>query len=180
MNVKTGEVKQRQLSDLSTDFPRINEEYTGRKAQYVYCGVFDEMNRVIGVAKYDLDKEPSPAARELEVAGNIVGVFRHGPGRSGSEAIFVPAKPGMDGPEDAGYLIQFVYDESTGYVRTLNSNLCILQHRLIRDSDKFICICAGNQKLLSSMREPCHQSPLRLCACPDESLTASMLFSSAR
>jgi carotenoid cleavage dioxygenase-like enzyme len=97
MNVKTGEVKQRQLSDLSTDFPRINEEYTGRKAQYVYCGVFDEMNRVIGVAKYDLDKEPSPAARELEVAGNIVGVFRHGPGRSGSEAIFVPAKPGMDG-----------------------------------------------------------------------------------
>lgn len=114
LNVKTGEVKQRQLSDLSTDFPRINEEYTGRKAQYVYCGVFDEMNRVIGVAKYDLDKEPSPAGRELEVAGNIVGVFRHGPGRSGSEAIFVPAKPGVDGPEDAGYLIQFVSDESTG------------------------------------------------------------------
>ncbi|KAG0604369.1 hypothetical protein M758_10G166800 [Ceratodon purpureus] len=114
MNLKTGEAKQRQLSDLSTDFPRVNEEYTGRKTKYVYCGVFDEMNRVIGVAKYDLEKEPSPSSRELEIGGNIVGVFKHGPGRSGSEAVFVPTKPGMDGPEDDGYLIQFVYDENTG------------------------------------------------------------------
>ena len=83
--------------------------------RYVYCGVFDEMNRIIGVAKYDLNEEPSLASRELEIDGNIVGVFRYGPRRSGSEAVFVPSKPGMDGPEDDGYLIQFVYDENTGY-----------------------------------------------------------------
>lgn len=30
MNLRTGEVKQRQLSVLTIDFPRVNEEYTGR------------------------------------------------------------------------------------------------------------------------------------------------------
>jgi carotenoid cleavage dioxygenase-like enzyme len=30
MNVKTGEVRQKELSTLLVDFPRVNEEYTGR------------------------------------------------------------------------------------------------------------------------------------------------------
>lgn len=115
MNLKTGEVKQRQLSSLSTDFPRINEEYTGRKTRFVYCGVFDELNRVIGVVKYDLDEEPCLTTGDLQKGGNVAGVFSLGPGRSGSEAIFVPLKRGMEGPEDDGYLILFVYDENKGY-----------------------------------------------------------------
>ncbi|XP_024359542.1 carotenoid 9,10(9',10')-cleavage dioxygenase isoform X2 [Physcomitrium patens] len=114
MNLKTGEVKQRQLSSLSTDFPRINEEYTGRKTRFVYCGVFDELNRVIGVVKYDLDEEPCLTTGDLQKGGNVAGVFSLGPGRSGSEAIFVPLKRGMEGPEDDGYLILFVYDENKG------------------------------------------------------------------
>ena len=85
-----------------------------RKACYAYFSVFDETDKIMGVAKYDLRMEPSSTvSRELKVGGNLVGVFHYGPGRAGSEAIFVPRKPGMDGPEGDGYLISFVHDENT-------------------------------------------------------------------
>jgi carotenoid cleavage dioxygenase-like enzyme len=86
-----------------------------RKASYAYCAIFDETDKIMGVAKYDLRMEPSPtASREIKAEGNIAGVFQYGPGRAGGEAIFVPRKPGMDGsPEDDGYLISFVHDENT-------------------------------------------------------------------
>lgn len=68
----------------------------------------------MGVAKYDLRMEPSPTeSRELKPGGNLAGVFHYGPGRAGGEAIFVPCRPGIDGPEDDGYLISFVHDENT-------------------------------------------------------------------
>jgi len=94
----------------------------------VYCAVFDDGNRAIGMAKYDLDKEPLVASRELETGGNVVGVFHHGSGRTGSDAVFVPSKPGLDGPEDDGYLIQFVHDENTGYALQITPQFEVLHY----------------------------------------------------
>jgi carotenoid cleavage dioxygenase-like enzyme len=79
----------------------------------VYCAVFDEQDKNIGVAKYDLSMEPT-MSQELKVGGNIAGVFHYGPGRVGGDPIFVPREPGAVGvSEDDGYLISFVHDGHT-------------------------------------------------------------------
>jgi len=51
MNLKTGEVKQRQLSELSIDFPRINEEYTGRYERLIFKpgNLLKDANKRIGL-----------------------------------------------------------------------------------------------------------------------------------
>ncbi|KAG0556078.1 hypothetical protein KC19_11G024200 [Ceratodon purpureus] len=114
MNMKTGEVRQKQLSILSADFPRVNEEYTGRKTQYMYGGTINEMGKMYGVAKFDLTKEPATNPKSIEEGGDCEGLYVYGPGKYGGEAIFVPRNPGMEGPEDDGYLIGFVHDEING------------------------------------------------------------------
>ena len=48
------------------------------------------------------------------MGGNILGLYDLGPGRFGSEVIFVPKQPGVSGEEDDGYLIFFVHDKNTG------------------------------------------------------------------
>ena len=85
-----------------------------RTTQFLYGGVFKE-EKVVGVAKYDLTMEPNLGLKKLEAGGNIAGLFIHGTGKYGGEAIFVPKRPGMEGPEDDGYLICLVHDENTGY-----------------------------------------------------------------
>ncbi|KAJ4755567.1 Carotenoid cleavage dioxygenase 1 [Rhynchospora pubera] len=109
-NMKTGEASQKQLSVSLVDFPRINENYTGRKQRYVYC---TKLNRG-GIIKFDLEAEPECTKNKLEVEGKVAGEFNLGLGRYESEAIFVPYHPGMTGEEDDGYLIFFVHDENTG------------------------------------------------------------------
>ncbi|KAI6675897.1 hypothetical protein NL676_036693 [Syzygium grande] len=52
--------------------------------------------------------------KKIEVGGNVEGVFDLGPGRFGSEAIFVPREPDITPEEDDGCLIFFVHDENTG------------------------------------------------------------------
>lgn len=89
-----------------------------RKVRYTYCAIFDDYDKIKGVAKYDLSMEPSPnnsTSRELKTEGNIVGVFHYGQGQAGEEAIFVPSKLGMEPHlEDDGYLISFVHDANIG------------------------------------------------------------------
>ncbi|KAB2594730.1 carotenoid 9-10-cleavage dioxygenase-like [Pyrus ussuriensis x Pyrus communis] len=101
-NLKTGLASQKKLSESAVDFPRVNESYTGRKQRYVYGTLLDSIAKVTGVAKFDLHAEPE------------VGLYDLGPGRFGSEAIFVPRIPGVTSEEDDGYLILFVHDENTG------------------------------------------------------------------
>ncbi|KAJ6834431.1 carotenoid 9,10(9',10')-cleavage dioxygenase [Iris pallida] len=113
-NMKTGAASQRQLSISSVDFPRINERYTTRKQRYVYCTKLDKMAKVKGIVKFDLHAEPEAGKEKLEVGGNVQGIFELGPGRYGSEAIFVPCQPGIKSEEDDGYLIFFAHDENTG------------------------------------------------------------------
>lgn len=113
-NMKTGAASQKQLSVSAVDFPRINESYTGRKQRYVYCTMLDSIAKVTGIIKFDLHAEPESGKKQLEVGGNVTGIYDLGPGRYGSEAVFVPKKPGVSGEEDDGYLIFFVHDENTG------------------------------------------------------------------
>lgn len=88
----------------------------GRKQQYTYACLYDDMiDKFIGVVKYDLSLEPHLHTRDLRVGGNIKGVFLHGKGRWGSEAIFVPLIASKEILEDDGYLICFVHDERIGY-----------------------------------------------------------------
>lgn len=113
-NMKSGAASQKQLSVSAVDFPRINESYTTRKQRYVYGTILDNITKVKGIIKFDLHAEPELGKEKLEVGGNVQGIFDLGPGRYGSEAIFVPRQPGITSEEDDGYLIFFVHDENTG------------------------------------------------------------------
>ncbi|CAN4110357.1 unnamed protein product [Withania somnifera] len=113
-NMKNGLASQKKLSESAVDFPRINENYTGRKQRYVYCTILNNMAKITGVVKFDLHAKPETGKTKLEVGGNIPGIFDLGPGRFGSEAIFVPRQHGTECEEDDGYLILFVHDENTG------------------------------------------------------------------
>ena len=68
-----------------------------------------------GIVKFDLHAAPEVGKTKIEVGGNVQGLYDLGPGRFGSEAIFVPRVPGITSEEDDGYLIFFVHDENTGY-----------------------------------------------------------------
>ncbi|KAI8545835.1 hypothetical protein RHMOL_Rhmol07G0068900 [Rhododendron molle] len=113
-NMKTGQASQKKLSVSAVDFPRVNESYTGRKQQFVYGTMLDSITRVTGIIKFDLHAEPESGKTKLGVGGNVQGIFDLGPGRFGSEAIFVPRKLGISSEEDDGYLIFFVHDEASG------------------------------------------------------------------
>nr|AXQ60417.1 carotenoid cleavage dioxygenase 1 [Osmanthus fragrans] len=113
-NLKNGLASQKKLSVSAVDFPRVNESYTARKLQYVYGTTLDKIAKVTGIIKFDLHAEPETGKENLEVGGNVKGIFDLGPGRFGSEAVFVPRYPGMTSEEDDGYLIFFVHDENTG------------------------------------------------------------------
>ncbi|KAH9774528.1 Carotenoid 9,10(9',10')-cleavage dioxygenase 1 [Citrus sinensis] len=113
-NLKTGLASQKRLSASAVDFPRVNECYTGRKQRYVYGTILDSIAKVTGIIKFDLHAEPDEEKTKLEVGGNVRGIFDLGPGRFGSEAVFVPREPGTSSEEDDGYLIFFSHDEKTG------------------------------------------------------------------
>ncbi|KAJ6750878.1 hypothetical protein OIU85_001417 [Salix viminalis] len=113
-NMKNSAASQKKLSEPAVDFPRVNESYTGRKQRYVYGTLLDSIAKVTGIVKFDLHSEPEPGKGKIEVGGNVKGIFDLGPGRFGSEAVFVPSKPGTTSEEDDGYLIFFAHDENTG------------------------------------------------------------------
>ncbi|CAI0404653.1 unnamed protein product [Linum tenue] len=112
-NMKSGLASQRKLAASAVDFPRINESYTGRKQRYVY-GAINSFAKITGIIKFDLYAKPEQGKTNLEVGGNVQGIFELGPGRYGSEAVFVPRVPGVTSEEDDGYLICFMHDELTG------------------------------------------------------------------
>ena len=118
-----------------------------RKQRYVYCTVLNSIGKVTGIIKFDLDAEPESGKNELEVGGNVSGIYDLGHGRFGSEAVLVPKEPGMSGEEDDGYLILFVHDENTGY-----SSHHYPQHHMLdclRNMNYIFCaVAAGSLKLM--------------------------------
>ena len=94
-----------------------------RKQQFAYCTMFEDNVKLKGLAKFNLWKEPQLEGKEkIEVGGNVEGVILFGPGRYGSEAVFIPRSEDASNDEDDGYLICFVHDETTGYGTVLLKN----------------------------------------------------------
>ncbi len=92
-DLETGAVKERQVDDVLTEFPRINDRLLGRKNRYSYHPRLAKTPTLLFDAfiKYDLE---TGGSRTLELA----------PHTFASEPTF--AAPGAD--EDDGWLVNFV------------------------------------------------------------------------
>lgn len=101
MNMKTGQVKKRQLDDRIGEFPAINQDYASRKTRSSYHVAMSktELQRFAGLYKYDL------------VTGEAK-THMYEPSMFGSEPAFAPRIGAKS--EDDGYVIAFVTDENTG------------------------------------------------------------------
>ncbi|MBW4542932.1 MAG: carotenoid oxygenase family protein [Symplocastrum torsivum CPER-KK1] len=100
-NLSTGIVKEEMLDDVSSEFPRINEQLLGRKTRYGYTAKLAPGHPTPafeGLIKYDFS---SGASQTL----------KFGSQRYGGEAVFVP-RPGAVA-EDDGWLLTFVHDEGS-------------------------------------------------------------------
>ncbi|TAE58625.1 MAG: 9-cis-epoxycarotenoid dioxygenase [Nostocales cyanobacterium] len=99
-NLRTGAVTEEQLDTVPAEFPRINENYTGRKTQYGYAGKIAESSLPLftGVIKYNF-------------SNGTTQTHEFGKGRYGGETVFAPRKNAVS--EDDGWLTTFVYDENT-------------------------------------------------------------------
>jgi len=103
-NLATGAVREEALDDQPSDFPRVNEQLTGRQTRYGYTARFapsqeGESPRFDGLIKYDF------------VTGRSE-THEFGRGRYGGEGVFVP-RPGAIA-EDDGWLLTFVHDTVEG------------------------------------------------------------------
>ena len=96
-NLNTGEVSEEKLDDVASEFPRVNENFLGRRTRYGYAGrmTSDPMPLFDGVIKYDLDNSNSQT-------------HKFASGCYGGEAVFAPNPNAQD--EDEGWLITFVYN----------------------------------------------------------------------
>ncbi len=99
-NLTTGKVVEQMLDEVPGEFPRVNENFLGRKSQYGYVAKSSNSSLLLfnGLIKYDLNVGKSET-------------HEFGEGRYGSEAVFVP-RPGAT-IEDDGWLVNFVHDQGT-------------------------------------------------------------------
>ena len=99
INLETGSISERKLSDIPCDFTRVNDDYACHKTRYVYAGIFNTERAFTfdGIMKYDNETSATET-------------FKYGTNRHGGEAVFAP-KVGGSG-EDDGYLVCFVHDEA--------------------------------------------------------------------
>lgn len=107
-NLVTGSTKERQLDDLVTEFPRINDAIQGKKARYSYNPrvAKDSALKFDGLVKYDLS------------AGNHV-IWEAPPHWFVGEPSFAPIA-GANDAEDSGYLITFATS------RTEDKSVCFV------------------------------------------------------
>lgn len=99
LNLNTGEVRERRLSESPCDFTRINDSYACQPTRYVYAAVFNPTRAFSfdGVMKFDNDS-------------NTTTTFQYGANRFGGEAVFAPRINAKT--EDDGYLVCFIHDEA--------------------------------------------------------------------
>jgi carotenoid cleavage dioxygenase-like enzyme len=101
MNMRTGEVKKRQLDDRIGEFPVINLDYAASKTRWSYHVAMapTELQRFAGIYKYDLGTGQAQT-------------HSYEPQQFGSEPAFAPRIGATE--EDDGYVMAFVTDENTG------------------------------------------------------------------
>ena len=99
-NLKTGKVQERNLSPFMVEFPRINEQKTGRKMRYGFAGKMSPhpMPLFEGLVKFDFENQ---ADSEIHYLGD---------NRYCGEAVFAPRDGGTT--EDDGWLLTLVHDEN--------------------------------------------------------------------
>ncbi|MGW8378916.1 carotenoid oxygenase family protein [Streptomyces sp. ODS28] len=110
LDPRTRSAREEPLDDLSTDFPTINEGFTGRSSAISYSVAFPGA----GLEEFALVK--------LDTASGERRVYEAGPGRHAGEAVFVPAAQAT--AEDEGYLLSIVSD-----LRANASQLLVLDAR---------------------------------------------------
>jgi carotenoid cleavage dioxygenase len=95
LNLKTGAVTETKLDDQRTEFPRMNDQWLGRKSRYGYHQRLAPEETLLfdGVIKYDYE-------------GNPKNTHDYGDGCVGGETVFVP-RPGAQA-EDDGWVTTFV------------------------------------------------------------------------
>ncbi len=97
-NMKTGKLRDQRLDDVASEFPRINDNFLGRKTRYGYTARQAKSKSPLfdALIKYDFSTSKSET-------------HEFGEGRYGGEPVFVP-RPGST-VEDDGWLVTFVYDK---------------------------------------------------------------------
>ena len=99
INLETGAIIERTLSETPCDFTRVNDDYVCHKTRYVYAGIFNTERAFTfdGVMKFDNES-------------GVTSEYLYGPHRHGGEAVFAPKAGAVS--EDDGYLVCFVHDEA--------------------------------------------------------------------
>lgn len=105
-NLRTGQVKEEQLDDVASEFPRMNDDLLGVKTRYSYNPRFAPEPTLLfdGLIKYDTDEQTSTT-------------WEFAPGHFGSEPVFAP-RPGATA-EDDGWVISFQYNAADDTTATL-------------------------------------------------------------
>ena len=100
-DMRTGRAREQMLDDDNSEFPSINQEFTGHAARFAYNMHISPEKTLLfdGLMKYDVNSATADT-------------HWFGDGRWGSEAPFAP-RPGARG-EDDGYLVSYVHDERDG------------------------------------------------------------------
>ncbi|KAK6267858.1 hypothetical protein QUC31_012018 [Theobroma cacao] len=100
INIKTGDVSRKIISPRNLEFGSINPSYVGRKTRYAYLGVLEEVPKMSGLVKIDLE------------TGREVARRFYGPGCFGGEPLFVTKDmENIHSDEDDGYVMNYVHDE---------------------------------------------------------------------
>ncbi|OMO51635.1 Carotenoid oxygenase [Corchorus capsularis] len=100
INIKTGEISRDIISPRNLEFGSINPCYVGRETRFAYLGVLEEVPKMSGIVKIDLE------------TGQEVAKRFYGPNCFGGEPLFVRRDgESNNSDEDDGYVMTYVHDE---------------------------------------------------------------------
>lgn len=108
IDMRTGRVSRKSISPRNLEFGSINPRYAGKRSRFAYMGVFEEIPKMLGVVKIDLE------------TGCEVGKRFYGQGCFGGEPLFVTKDRENNADEeelveeDDGYVISYMHNEETG------------------------------------------------------------------
>ncbi|KAG5541343.1 hypothetical protein RHGRI_021244 [Rhododendron griersonianum] len=99
--MKTSEITRSVLSKRSLELGSINPSYAGKKSRYVYMAVCEQVPKMSGVVKIDLE------------LGHEVAFRSYGGGCFGGEVLFVGRDVGeeIECDEDDGFVVSYVHNE---------------------------------------------------------------------
>jgi len=102
LDLSDGSVREEQVDDVLTEFPRMNDGVLGRRSRYSWHPRLARTETLLfdGLVRYDLET-------------GATAVHAYPPGWYGGEPSFAP-REGGSGAEDDGYLATFVQEEATG------------------------------------------------------------------